>query len=140
MSSPPFNTPGSFSFTVKQGADLSISLTWTDDNGNPTDLTGVSMKMAIRQQFGSQPLVTLDSDSTTGSHIVVGGASGSVEIFLAAADTKSFPAGFIVVNSSALGQLPLYRLGVYDLQYTMPDGTVGYLLEGIVYLDPQVTQ
>ncbi|HDR8930422.1 TPA: hypothetical protein QDA84_000415 [Burkholderia vietnamiensis] len=125
---------------MKQGADLSLSLTWADDNGNPTDLTGVSMKMAIRQQFGSAPLLTLDSNSTTGSHIVVGGSSGSAEIMLAAADTKSLPTGFVVVNGSALGQLPLYRLGIYDLQYTMPDGTVGYLLEGMVYLDPQVTQ
>ncbi|MCA7985145.1 hypothetical protein [Burkholderia vietnamiensis] len=97
------------------------------------------MKMTIRQQLGSAPLLTLDSNSTTGSHIVVGGSSGSAEIMLAAADTKSLPTSFMVVGS-AFSQLPLYRLGIYDLQYTMPDGTVGYLLEGMVYLDPQVTQ
>jgi hypothetical protein len=44
---------GQFSFVVKQGSDLSISMTWLDNNGNPINLTGFSMKMVIRAFLGS---------------------------------------------------------------------------------------
>ena len=30
---------GSFSFTIKQGGDFSLSMTWLDDNGAPMNLT-----------------------------------------------------------------------------------------------------
>ena len=132
---------GQFSFVVKQGSDLSISLTWLDDNGNPINLTGFAMKMVIRAFLGSPvALLTLSSANNTGSYIALGGAAGTITLNFAHADTAGLQSNGIPLPGNPLfGGARVYPLGVYDLQYTDPLGNVGYLLEGSVSLDPQVT-
>lgn len=119
-----------FSFTLKQGADLTISMTWLDDNGLPMDLTGYVMALSIIG-FGifTNPLLTLLSTSSTGSRIVLGGTAGTIDLVFSRVDTGAFVAG----------SLRVYQMGLYDLKYTDPAGEVGYLLEGTVSLDPKVT-
>lgn len=130
-----------FSFTLKQGSDLTISMTWLDDNGNPMNLTGYSMKLTIRA-FTSSPiaLLTLLSTVATGSYIGLGGAAGTISLIFNHVDTGAFVAnGLPQPSNPVVGGLRVYPLGVYDLQFTDPTGKVGYLLEGNVSLDPQVT-
>lgn len=136
--------PGSgvaaFSFTIKQGADLPITITWLDDNGNPVDLTSYAMKLAIRQSPSSPAsLLTLLSTATTGSRIVLGGTAGTIQLVFANADTAALvPTGLPLPNTN-VGAMRIFQLGFQDLQYTDPNGDVGYLFEGPVYLDPRVT-
>jgi hypothetical protein len=135
-------TPGvaQWSFSLKQGADWSASMTWNDDSGNPINLTGYSMKLEIRAFASSPiPLLTLSSASSTGSHIVLGGTAGTITLVFAHADTAGLIPIGLPLPSSPLTGARAYSLGVYDLQFTDPTGNVGYLLEGNVSIDPQVT-
>lgn len=137
----PSNVPsvGQFSFVIKQGSDLSISMTWLDDNGNPINLTGFAMKLAIRSFIGSPvALLTLSSANNTGSYIALGGSTGTITLNFAHADTASLQSNGLPLPN-LVGTARVFPLGVYDLQYTDPLGNVGYLLEGSVSLDPQVT-
>lgn len=131
-----------WNFTLKAGADTSITMTWLDDNGQPMNLTGYTMELTIRAFVGSPvALLTLSSTSTTGSRIVLGGTAGTIELIFASADTAGLSgSGLPVPINPAFGGLPVSRLGVYDLKFTDPSGLDGYLLEGSVSLDPQVTQ
>jgi hypothetical protein len=132
---------GIFNFVLKQGADWSPVITWNDDNGAPLNLTGYHMKMTIRA-FAASPiaLLTLDSASSTGSRIVLGGTAGTIELIFTHADTAALaPIGLPLPGSPIFGGARVYALGVYDLQFTDPTGEVGYLLEGSVSIDPQVT-
>lgn len=137
----PSNVPsvGLFNFVIKQGSDLSISMTWLDDNGNPINLTGFAMKLAIRAFIGSPiALLTLSSANNTGSYIALGGTAGTITLNFAHTDTAALQTVGLPLPS-LIGNARVFPLGVYDLQYTDPSGNVGYLLEGSVSLDPQVT-
>lgn len=138
----PSNVPsvGLFNFVIKQGSDLSISMTWLDDNGNPINLTGFAMKLVIRSFIGSPvALLTLSSATNTGSYIALGGSAGTITLNFAHADTAGLQSNGIPLPGFISSGARVYPLGVYDLQYTDPSGNVGYLLEGSVSLDPQVT-
>ena len=132
---------GQFSFTLKAGADTTIAMAWTNDNGAAMNLTGYNFVLTIRAFVTSTVAVlTLNSTAPTagGSEIQNGGAAGTIALVFAHADTIGLtPSGFASGNS--LDGLPVSSLGVYDLQYTDPSGNVGYLLEGTVSLDPCVT-
>ena len=129
---------GSYSFTIKQGANFSLSMTWLDDSGNPMNLTGYSMALSIARGVGLTPLLTVSSAASTGSRIVLGGTAGTIDIEFDDADTALlFSSGLPPLPT--LTNYPVFKLGLYDLKYTDPSGNVGYLLEGIVSLDPRTT-
>lgn len=131
-----------WNFTLKAGADTSITMTWFDDNGQPMNLTGYSMELTIRAYVGSPvAILTLSSASTSGSRIVLGGTAGTITLIFAAADTSSLSGtGLPIPSNPGLGSLPVSRLGFYDLKYVDPTGLDGYLLEGSAFLDPWVTE
>lgn len=141
MAAPVINSIAQFNFQIKQGSDLSISMTWNDDSGNPINLTGYSMKLEIRSYTGSPTaLLTLSSANSTGSYIALGGTAGTIDLIFAHADTAGLsPVGLPTPGSPIAIGPRAYQLGVYDLQFTDPTGNVGYLLEGSVSLDAQVT-
>lgn len=130
-----------FNFTLKQGADLTVSMTWLNDAGAPMNLTGYSMKLEIRSYTGSPTaLLTLSSANNTGSYIALGGTAGTISLVFAHADTAGLlPVGLPAPGSPIITGPRTYALGVYDLQFTDPTGDIGYLLEGSVSLDAQVT-
>lgn len=132
---------GIFPLPIKQGSDLTITCTWLDDNGNPINLTGYAMKLAIRA-FASSPvaLLTLLSTATTGSRIAMGGTAGTFSLIFAHADTAAFSATGLPVPNVFGNGIQSFQLGVYDLQFTDPSGNVGFVLEGQVTVEPQVTQ
>jgi hypothetical protein len=133
---------GQFSFTLKQAADTTISMTWYSDAGaTPVNLTGYSMALTIRAFVSSTvALLSLNSSTPTsgGSVIQLGGTAGTINLVFAHTDTAGLPASG-VTSPNSLGGLPVYPLGVYDLQYTDPSGNVNYLLEGAISIDPRVT-
>lgn len=132
---------GSFNYCIKQGSDLTISMTWLNDAGAPMNLTGYSMELTIRA-FVNSPvsLLTMSSAESTGSYIALGGTEATIDLIFNHADTRAFVANGLPQPSNPVGGgLRVYPLGVYDLQFTDPTGNIGYLLEGTVSLDPQVT-
>lgn len=131
----------SFNFAVKQGADLTISMTWLNDAGAAMNLTGYAMELTIRS-FVTSPvsLLTMSSAASTGSYIALGGTAGTIDLIFNHVDTGAFVAnGLPQPSNPIIGGLRAYPLGVYDLQFTDPSGNIGYLLEGTVSLDPRVT-
>jgi hypothetical protein len=132
---------GQWSFTLKQGTNSNASMTWLDDNGAPMNLTSYSMLMQIRA-FQSSPIVllSLSSANNTGSYIALGGTAGTIDLIFSNTDTAALMANgqpsFIPMQTG----LRVGQVGVYDLQYIDSNGNVGYLLEGVVSLDPWVTQ
>lgn len=130
-----------FSFTLKQGADLTISMTWLNDAGAPMNLTGYSMKLEIRSYTGSPTtLLILSSANNMGSYIALGGTAGTISLIFAHADTAGLsPVGLPTPGAPIATGPRTYPLGVYDLQFIDPTGDIGYLLEGSVSLDAQVT-
>jgi hypothetical protein len=130
-----------FNFQIKQGADLTISMTWLNDAGAAMNLTGYAMELTIRAYVGSTvSLLTISSATSTGSYIALGGTAGTISLIFDHTDTGAFVVGgFPQPFGQTQGGIRSYALGVYDLQYTDASGNVGFLLEGSVTLDPQVT-
>ncbi|MDA8319686.1 MAG: hypothetical protein M0030_07750 [Actinomycetota bacterium] len=111
--------PGSWDFTVVQGATFDQTLTWKY-NGSPVDLTGWSAHMQIR----SVPGGLLYSDLTvTGGQITLGGTLGTIRLVLDAAVTAAFT----------------WDSGYYDLMLTSPSGAVTCLLSGRFVLQAAIT-
>lgn len=98
------------------------------------------MKMMIKA-FANSPisLLTLTSTATTGSHIELGGTAGTINLVFAGADTAAIqPIGPPMQNPLAL-DIPVYKIGVYDLYFVDATGKGGYLIQGSVTLEQQVT-
>lgn len=101
---------------IDQGANYSTSIDVTDDNGDPTDLTGYTGAAQMRKHYTS-----------TNAHsfvVSIGNASGVVTLSMNAAVTGNISPGRYV----------------YDCELTDSAGTVSRLIEGIVTITPQVTR
>jgi hypothetical protein len=130
-----------WNFTIKQSADWSPSLAWTDDNGNPVNLSGCSMKLMIKAYATSSvSLLTLSSSASSGSRIVLGGTTGIYTLVFAHADTAALPVSGAPTPNLLQSGLPAVALGVYDLQFIDVNGDVGYLFKGNVSIEPSVTE
>ena len=107
-------------FTVQQGATFTYQLTYTRD-GEPVDLTSFTVRMQVRESYGSAaPVWDLASD---GDGIEVDEASGVITISVAADDTAAMKA----------------RAYVYDIELE-DDGIVWRLMEGTLRVKPEVTK
>jgi len=110
--------------TILQGATFDMSATWTDDTGNPEDLTGVLARMQVRKSHRSdEVLLNLDSDTLGGITLDIPTAEISIE-----------------VTPTLTAALPGRLRGVYDLELEFPGGRVVRLLQGRVRVDPEVTR
>ena len=100
--------------TIDQGTDFATSLDVTDDNGDPTDLTGFTGVAQVRKHYTSSNSVSF----------TVSVATGQVTLSMNAVTSANLAAGRYV----------------YDCELTDGTGTVSRLLEGIVTINPQVTR
>lgn len=76
-------------FSVVQGADLKISLVVSDDAGTPINITGASVKMQVRQNYGTSSI--LAESSTALGDITIVGASGQINIAMPGSKTGALP-------------------------------------------------
>lgn len=115
--------PAKHNLYVYRGATFSEAITWKDENATPVDLTGFTARMHMRETMeASTPFLTL---TTENNGITLGGAAGTINILATAAATSAI---------TATG-------GVYDLEIVAGDNvTVTRLLEGIVFISPEVTR
>lgn len=110
---------------IEQGATFDRTYTWKvgiADTAVPVDLTGCTARAQIRPEITSA-VVLLDL-TTENARITLGGAAGTIGIFLSAADTAALD----------------WDSGVYDLEIEFPDGRVVRRMAGPVSVSPEVTR
>ena len=122
-----------YSFVIEQGATLDFQLDWTDDSGNPIDLTGMHARMQIRPSVeSSQVFLNLSSSlsDSCGTGLNLSGSTG----------TNPLSSGSIGVYVSAASSSILnFNEAYYDLEVV--NGCEVYrLLEGKVRLSKNVTR
>lgn len=80
-----------FNFEIDEEVDFSTRFKCTEDStGLPTDLTGYTAEMHVREEYNgqSQPILLLQYTTANGG-IALGGATGNVDVFIPSADTKA---------------------------------------------------
>ena len=111
---------GNWTFYWDQGATIDQTLTWSNSEGTPYNLTGWTAKMQIRERAGGTLYQTLTTSDAT---IVLGGAAGTIRLTLSATVTAAWT----------------FLTGVYDLELTNGSNQVTRLLRGSVVVSPEVT-
>lgn len=117
---------GTYNMLCEQGATLRRKFTWTDANDRPINLTGCTARMQVRPTYRS-PTRWLTVSSTAqdvDASLVLGGAAGTITLFVSDAKTASFPAS----------------RGVYDLEIVMANGDVVRFLQGQFQVTAEVTK
>ena len=114
---------GKLNLTIEQGATFRKVLTWTDNLGNPIDITGFTARMQIRQALKDPtPIISL---TTENGGIVLGGVTGEIELYISDGDTEAMT----------------IQKGVYDLELEAGGGgDVTRLVEGKVTMSLEVTR
>lgn len=97
---------------IDQGSDYQVTITVDD-----MDLTGYTVKAQMRKSYGSSTAYNFDGD-------VSDGPAGQLTLSLLADDSSEMPAGRYL----------------YDVEVTSSGGTKTRVVEGLVILNPQITQ
>lgn len=119
---------GQYDITVEQGATFEETLSITDEDGDPVDLSGMTARAQIRKTY-SDPTVIASFVAT----VETPATDGIVTMKMTAANTALLPV------ASATGYLKVPTNYVYDLE--LVDGvTVTRLIEGTCAVSPEVTR
>ena len=113
---------GRLNLTCRRGATFSAVLTWRDETGVLVNLTGYTAEMDVRVTPAdtAAQVITLTTGNT---RIVLGGASATITLTAAPADTAALVA----------------QTAWYDLVLTSPAGTVTTLFAGVFLIEERVT-
>jgi hypothetical protein len=111
--------------TIKAGTDFQLQVTYKNPDGSPVNLTGFSARMMVKRDYSdATPLVSLTTVDSTQGLLTLGGAAGTIDIWIKNAHTTTLAKG----------------TGVYDLEIVSGSGLVTRLLEGSVEITPEVTK
>ena len=109
------------SLNVHKNSSFSQQLVWkTGEPALPVNLTGCTAVMEIRDIEG----VLVMSLTTSNARLVLGTIDGKIEIKMSKADTLTIPSGNYT----------------YDLMIDFADGFRKKLIEGVVDVQPSVTE
>lgn len=111
---------GIYNITIEQGATFSRTITVTNPDETPYDLTGFTARMHIRRDVSASSIMM--QLTTENGRILLEGSDGEVKLYISAADTATID-----------------RNGVYDLELVSA-GEVHRLIRGAVHLIPEVTR
>lgn len=111
---------GIYNITIEQGATFSRTITVSNPDDTPYDLTGFTARMHIRRDITSSTIMM--QLTTENGRITLSGEDGEVVLSISAADTATID-----------------RNGVYDLEL-VSGGEVHRLIRGAVHLIPEVTR
>lgn len=117
--------PAKLKFTIYQGATFRKRLRWSvKAAGVPIDLTGCKARMQVRAEVESTE-VLLELTTENGG-ITLGGAAGTIDLYIGAIDTAVIA----------------WESGVFDLeiQYAAGPDEVGRLIYGTVTVSREVTR
>jgi hypothetical protein len=112
-----------YDITIEQGATFKWSITWRDDGGLLTNLTGYTARMQVRPSVHDPNPPLLDLTTQNGA-ITLGGAAGTIVVVASATQTAA------ITN----------KKGVYDLELVDATGFVTRLLQGSVGFSHEVTR
>jgi hypothetical protein len=119
---------GKYSLVIEQGTTVNIDLIYKDSTNAPVDLTDYIARMQIRPDYADNTTVKYlsltDTLNPDGTGLTLGGASGSINIFISA------------TTSSALD----FDSALYDLEIQSPSNIVTRLIEGSVRISKEVTR
>ena len=102
---------------VDAGATYSNIISVAATNGQALDLTGYSVASQMRKSFGSSTAYNFTAS-------VFDAANGKVRLQLTPSQSEAIPAG----------------RWLYDVEITSPSGSKTRVVEGIVTVNPQITQ
>lgn len=120
---PGMTKPAKLKLTIYQGATFRKRLAWKAGKpAVPVDLTGCTARMQVRSEIES-PVVLLALTTEDGG-IALGGAAGTVDLYVSDEDTAAIT----------------WTAGVYDLEIVHPSGEVTRLIQGSVSVSPEVTR
>jgi hypothetical protein len=122
-------TPGRVGLKIYQGADWDQIFIWQDSDGDPVSVAGMSARMHARLTIDdTQTVFTLTSAD---GGIVLGGAAGTVQPKLSAAQTTA------LAEPNADGMIA----AVYDLELVRTaTGEVIRLVQGNITIYNEVTR
>lgn len=116
-----------FPINVKQGSTWAMSMTFTDSNGNPIDVSGWTFAGQIRAEY--------DSATILASMTFAGGSSSNIMVAtISAATSASIP-----VNASTDYHLTPTKYA-YDIKATKQDLSEDPILQGTAIITPGVTK
>jgi hypothetical protein len=108
----------SYDFEIKKGATFFTSITLTDNNDSPIDLTDYTVSGLLKYRFSdSTSLVSLNPAKALPY------ASGIINISIPANETATLPV----------------TLARYDIELHHSEGYVDKVLDGVVTINPEVT-
>ena len=126
-----------YDIVLEQGEDWAPI--WTlnySGTGSPIDLTGFSAHLQMRSTFYATSILA-EFKSSNGS-IVLGGAAGTVQPIMSAAQSTALSSGQVALTNTINGR-QVFKLGTYDLKITDAGGKVSTVMGGNVWMAPQVT-
>lgn len=112
---------GNYTWVMPQGTYQEKIFTYSDPNGAPINLTGMTARMQIRPYKGSADVLL--TTTTQDGGITLGGTSGTVKVVIKTAKT-------ILITSD----------GYYDIELIDADSEVDRFIEGMVKLNAEVTK
>ena len=113
-------TPGKYNMICPQGATFTKRLTWTIDDV-AVNLTGYTARMKAKDKYNSTCTPVIDITTSNGG-IILGGATGTIDLLVSASDTALIYA----------------KDYVYDLE--LDSGSQVYrIIEGKFIVTPEVT-
>jgi hypothetical protein len=113
--------PGIVNLTFAQGSTWKLSLTYTNADALPIDLTNYSARMQARTFYDS-PVAALSL--TSGAGITLGGTAGTVDLLVDAVTTAQIDSGTYV----------------YDLEVESQSGEVVKIIAGGLTVLPEATR
>ncbi len=118
--------------------DASTACKWGwEIDGVAVNLTGYTARAQVRSTWDSATKL-LDLNTGNGK-IVITPASGLVELAVAASDTSALWTTGLRAAGQWNGRTQ-YALGVWDLELVNASGVPNRLLQGAVYIVPEVTK
>ncbi len=117
-----YEEAANWNITIDKGATWQKTLTITDSNDDPVDLTGYTGEMDIRATAFSDD-TEFQIDTTTGN-MILGGTAGTIGLLIEATETSD-------LNIPA---------GVYDLKLANSSGVAEFPLQGTVTVNETVTR
>ena len=108
---------------ILQGSTFRLRMTYLSGApATPVDFAGYMARMQIRTEVSS-PIVLADLTTENGG-ITLGGAAGTIDLFLSDTDTTAYT----------------WDSGVYDIEFIAPGGDISRRVAGTVSVSPEVTR
>lgn len=110
---------------IDRGATFRKRMVWKQVVGTvnvPVDLTGYTARMQMRSDFDSA--VILGTMTTENGGITLGGATGTIDLYISHTDTSGYS----------------WENCVYDIEFIAPNTDVIRKIKGTVSVTPEVTR